>query len=99
MHNYRNGKLIPTLLTATDQGIHRRLRTAVAHIFSMSTLVQLEPGIDETILDLIQQLAHRFAEPHRSCDIHNWLRYCTRSLEVRPAVWLTNVRSRFRCYR
>ena len=99
MQNYRNGKLIPTLLTATDQSIHRRLRTAVAHIFSMSTLVRLEPGIDETILDLIQQLAHRSAEPHRSCDIHNWLRYCTSPLRERPAVGLTNFRSRFRCYR
>ena len=95
MQNYRNGKLIPTLVTATDQGIHRRLRTAVAQIFSMSTLVQLEPGIDETILDLIQQLARRSAEPHRSCDIHNWLRYCTYTLRARPAVWSTNFRSRF----
>ena len=77
MQNYRNGKLIPTLVTATDQGIHRRLRTAVAQIFSMSTLVQLEPGLDETILDLIRQIAQRSAETHRSLDIHNWLRYCT----------------------
>ena len=99
MQNYRDGKLIPTLLTATDQGIHRRLRTAVAQIFSMSTLVQLEPGIDETILDLIQQLAHRSAETHRSCDIHNWLRYCTSSLRPVTAVGMTNVRSRFRCHR
>ena len=99
MQNYRNGKLIPTLVTATDQSIHRRLRTPVAHIFSMSTLVQLEPGIDETILDLIQQFAHKYAEPHTSCDIDNWLRYCTCPLTTSPAIGLTNVRSRFRYHR
>ena len=77
MQNYRNGRIIPTLVTATDQNVHRRLRKPVGHIFSMSTLVQLEPGIDETIRDFIQQLAKIYAEAHRSCDIHNWLRYCT----------------------
>ena len=99
MQNYRNGRLIPTLVTATDQSIHRRLRTPVARIFSMSTLLQLEPGIDETILELIQQFAHKYAEPQRRCDIDNWMRYCTCSLRASPAVGLTNVRSRFRCHR
>lgn len=99
MQNYRNGKIIPTLITATDQSIHRHLRTPVAHIFTMTTLVQLEPGIDQTILDLIQQFAHKYAEPHISCDIHNWLRYCTCHLRASAVVGLANVRSLFRCHR
>lgn len=80
MERYKNGKTIPTLTTLKDRRDHAAYKKPVAIAYSMTSLTQFEPYLDEMIRVLIRELKERFISEDqdgtRRCDIHNWLQYC-----------------------
>ena len=79
MQRHHNGKLVPTLLTATDKQAHGQLRKPIANIFTMSSLSRFEPLVDKIISDLVDKLRQNVSIEStvtRSYSIDLWLQYC-----------------------
>ncbi|KAK5303668.1 hypothetical protein LTR99_005430 [Exophiala xenobiotica] len=71
----KDGKRLPSLFSTTDESYHANLRRSVNNAFSMSTLVQYEPGVNETIEVFLDQTDRLYANPNRVCDFAEWLQY------------------------
>lgn len=69
------GELLPSLFSTTDEVFHANLRRAVNHAFAMSSLVQYEPLVDETIDLFLNQTAKIYASTGKTCDFARWLQY------------------------
>lgn len=75
----QDGKSIGGIAAAQDKNLHSNLKRPVAGIFSMSTAVTFEPGVDDTIKYFLKRLDESFMSgPNsgKSCDIDNWVQYC-----------------------
>lgn len=72
------GKPTQTLFTTVDEDFHAAIKRPVSAAYSMSTLTEFEPFVDETIQSLFGQL-DGFVERGEVCDIATWLQYCMHS--------------------
>lgn len=82
------GKPTPTLFTTTDEGFHASIKRPVSSAYSMSTLTEFEPFVDNTIRTMFGRL-DEFVEKGQVCDIAAWLQYCKYRL-FPPTAMLTN---------
>lgn len=74
------GIAFQTLFSTTDTKWHDSVRRCVNYAFSMTTMVQYEGYVDETIKVFLQQLETRFTgkEGHASViDFYKWLHFFT----------------------
>ena len=69
------GEPLPSLFSTLDESFHANLRRSVNHAFSMSSLVQYEPMVNETIELFLNQTAALFASPDQTCDFARWLQF------------------------
>jgi cytochrome P450 len=69
------GNRLPSLFSSTDEGFHANLRRSVNSAFSMSTLVQYEPFVDEVTEVFLRQTENLFASPNKICDFAEWLQF------------------------
>jgi cytochrome P450 len=69
------GRRLPSLFSTTDEAFHANLRRSVNNAFSMSTLIQYEPLVDDVIQVFLNQTERLFAEPGRICDFAKWLQF------------------------
>jgi cytochrome P450 len=69
------GRRLPSLFSTTDEAFHANLRRSVNNAFSMSTLIQYEPLVDDVIQVFLNQTERFFAEPGRICDFAKWLQF------------------------
>ncbi|KAL3455413.1 hypothetical protein BJX64DRAFT_282096 [Aspergillus heterothallicus] len=69
------GEPLPSLFSTLDEGFHANLRRSVNHAFSMSSLVQYEPMVNETVEVFLDQTATLFANGRRVCDFARWLQF------------------------
>ena len=79
---FREGKVIPTLTTLKDKKAHAAFKKPGVTAYSMTALTTFEPFLDLTIRRLVRRLDAEFAsgaKAGRSCDTHNWLKYCVSS--------------------
>lgn len=75
----QNGKPVGGIASTQDKKVHANLKRPVAGIYSMSTVVTFEPGVDDTIKYFLKRLDETFisgANAGTSCDIDNWVQYC-----------------------
>lgn len=70
-----NGKILPSLFNATDNTYHAKIRRGITSTYALSTIVQFEPLVDDTISTLIKQLDQRYVDPDGVCDFGKWLHY------------------------
>ncbi|CAI7599805.1 unnamed protein product [Penicillium manginii] len=68
------GKPTPTLFTTTDEEFHAAIKRPVSSAYSMSTLTEFEPFVDQTIHTFFKRM-DEFANDHKVCDIATWLQY------------------------
>ncbi|KAJ0426573.1 hypothetical protein BJY00DRAFT_298131 [Aspergillus carlsbadensis] len=68
-------KPLPSLFSTLDEGFHANLRRSVNHAFSMSSLVQYEPMVNETVEVFLDQTAALFTNSGRTCDFARWLQF------------------------
>jgi cytochrome P450 len=70
------GEPLPSLFSTLDEGFHANLRRSVNHAFSMSSLVQYEPMVDETTALFLDQTARLYASgTKKTCDFARWLQF------------------------
>ncbi|KAB8229879.1 cytochrome P450 [Aspergillus alliaceus] len=69
------GEPLPSLFSTLDERFHAELRRSVNHAFSMSSLVQYEPLVDETTLLFLDQTDRLFARRDAVCDFARWLQF------------------------
>ncbi|KAJ5174626.1 Cytochrome P450 [Penicillium canariense] len=68
------GKPTPTLFTTTDEDFHAAIKRPISAAYSMSTLTEFEPFVDDTIYTFFQKL-DEFIAGNKVCDIALWLQY------------------------
>ncbi|CAI7668891.1 unnamed protein product [Penicillium crustosum] len=69
------GEPLPSLFSTLDETFHANLRRSVNHAFSMSSLVQYEPMVDETTEIFLDQTSRLFADGSTVCDFARWLQF------------------------
>lgn len=70
-----NGKRLPSLFSTTDESYHANLRRSVNNAFSMSTLVQYEPFVNDCVKLFLDQTDRLYTKPNRVCDFAEWLQF------------------------
>ena len=75
-----NGRIVHNMFSAIEPADHARIKRPVAKYYSSSSVLALEPHVDEMIDDLCQQLERRFVEGQdgTECDLGEWIAYCAR---------------------
>ncbi|RFU24956.1 hypothetical protein B7463_g11377, partial [Scytalidium lignicola] len=72
------GVAVPNIFSTTDRVYHGKLRRSVANAFAMSTLVNYEPFVTDTIVSFLRALDTRFvgkAGDDGICDMSEWTKY------------------------
>lgn len=69
------GEILQSLFGTQDQDYHGKLRRLVSNAFSMSTIVQYEPRVNETTRVFLDQTEKLYAAPGKICDFKLWLQY------------------------
>ncbi|KAL4863594.1 hypothetical protein BDV12DRAFT_189594 [Aspergillus spectabilis] len=69
------GEPLPSLFSTLDEGFHANLRRSVNHAFSMTSMVQYEPMVNETVELFLDQTATLFANSGQICDFARWLQF------------------------
>ncbi|ETI26004.1 hypothetical protein G647_02781 [Cladophialophora carrionii CBS 160.54] len=72
------GVAVPNIFSTTDRLYHAKLRRSVANAFALSTLVNYEPYVTDTVATFLAQLNARFAgRPGEDgiCDMSEWTKY------------------------
>ena len=69
------GEPLPSLFSTLDETFHANLRRSVNHAFSMSSLVQYEPMVDETTEIFLDQTSRLFADGASVCNFARWLQF------------------------
>ncbi|KAE8150656.1 cytochrome P450 [Aspergillus avenaceus] len=69
------GESLPSLFSTLDEKFHAELRRSVNHAFSMSSLVQYEPMVNDTTLVFLDQTDRLFAREGQVCDFARWLQF------------------------
>ncbi|KAL4760588.1 uncharacterized protein BDW70DRAFT_150715 [Aspergillus foveolatus] len=69
------GEPLPSLFSTLDESFHANLRRCVNHAFSMSSLVQYEPMVNQTVELFLDQTADLFANTGKTCDFARWLQF------------------------
>ena len=69
------GTRLPSLFSTTDEQYHAQLRRSVNNAFSMSSLVQYEPFVDDTTIKFLEQTEALFSSKHVVCDFARWLQW------------------------
>ncbi|KAL4874950.1 cytochrome P450 [Aspergillus karnatakaensis] len=69
------GQKQPTMFAAADNRTHARIRRPVAGAYSMTSIMQFEPFVDENIRVFYARMDELFINTKKPCDIHNWVQY------------------------
>ncbi|KAJ9350283.1 cytochrome P450 [Paecilomyces variotii] len=69
-----NGRPSQTLFTTLNDDFHAAIKRPISAAYSMSTLTEFEPFVDNTIHTFFRRL-DEFAEKNEPCDIAKWLQY------------------------
>ncbi len=67
------GEVLQSLFGTQDQDYHMRLRRTVSNAFSMSSLVQYEPRVNDTVRVFLTQPEELYANPGNICNLILWL--------------------------
>lgn len=69
------GRVIQGLFNTQDDTLHRAMKRPIAHIYSMSNLVEFEPHVDTTICFFLTKLDEISAKDGQTVDLGTWLQW------------------------
>ncbi|KAJ5578689.1 uncharacterized protein N7459_007653 [Penicillium hispanicum] len=69
------GHRLQSLFSSTDNDFHAKFRRCVNSAFSMSTLVQYEPFVDNTTKLFLEQTRDIYVDKSEGCDFPQWLQF------------------------
>jgi hypothetical protein len=70
----RKGGSLPAVFNTRDENLHKRLKTPIAPLFSLSNVLRLEGFVTKVLEVLCEQLDQRYVEKG-TLDLANWLQY------------------------
>ncbi|KUI52982.1 Pisatin demethylase [Cytospora mali] len=71
----RKGGALPAVFNTRDEELHKKIKTPIAPLFSLSNTLPLEVFVDKTIMIMTEQLDKRFVGSQVTFDLSNWLQY------------------------
>ncbi|KAK4942564.1 hypothetical protein LTR10_017693 [Elasticomyces elasticus] len=69
------GYVLQSLFGTQDQDYHMKLRRTVSNAFSMTSIVQYEPRVNDTVRIFLQRTEELFAKSEKRCNFIHWLQY------------------------
>ncbi|KAL2808466.1 cytochrome P450 [Aspergillus granulosus] len=72
---YTKKGALPAVFSSRDEDVHKRLRSPIASLYSMSKVLPLESFINKTIEVMSAQLDARFVDSQETFDLARWLQY------------------------
>lgn len=71
----RKGGALPAVFNTRDEELHKKIKSPIAPLFSLSNVLPLEGFVNETIQVMTEQLDKRFVESQATFDLADWLQY------------------------
>ncbi|KAH8202698.1 hypothetical protein TruAng_003184 [Truncatella angustata] len=71
----RKGGAMPAVFNTRDEELHKRIKTPIAPLFSISNTLPLESFVNKTIHVMTEQLDNRFVDSQTTFDLADWLQY------------------------
>lgn len=69
------GEVLQSLFGTQDQDYHMKLRRTVSNAFSMTSIVQYEPRVNDTVRVFLRRTEELYARPGQPCNFIRWLQY------------------------
>jgi hypothetical protein len=69
------GKSLPAIFNTRDEALHKKIKSPVAPLFSLTNVLTLEPFVERVLHVMFEQLDARFVESQDTCDLAAWLKY------------------------
>lgn len=69
------GKSLPAIFNTRDEALHKKIKSPVAPLFSLTNVLTLEPFVERVLHVMFEQLDARFTESQDTCDLAAWLKY------------------------
>ncbi|KAI0015268.1 MpaD/MpaE fusion protein [Xylariomycetidae sp. FL0641] len=71
----RKGGSLPAVFNTRDEELHKRLKSPIAPLFSLSNTLPLEPFVNQTIQAMTEQIDKKFVASQAVFDLADWLQY------------------------
>lgn len=71
----RKGGALPAVFNTRDEELHKKIKSPIAPLFSLSNVLPLEGFVNKTIQVMTEQLDKRFVESQTTFDLADWLQY------------------------
>lgn len=65
----------PAIFTTQDDDLHKRLKSPIANLYSLSNVITLEKAVDITISVFFEEMDRRFLASRQVFDLCEWLQY------------------------
>lgn len=80
------------LFTNQDEKWHEKYSRPIRNFYTMTRVLDMEPGVDMTINLFLEKVRDRFVSTGKACDMDNYVYYCKQprlGLHVETPGWLT----------
>ena len=71
----QSGFSLPAIFNIRDEALHKQLKSPVASLYSLSSIVTYEPFVNQVLEILFDQLDQRYVRSHQSFELGDWLQY------------------------
>ncbi|KKK20298.1 hypothetical protein ARAM_002428 [Aspergillus rambellii] len=71
----KKGGALPAVFNTRDEELHKRIKSPIAPLFSLSNVLPLEIFVNKTIAVMTEQLDRRFVDSEATFDLADWLQY------------------------
>jgi hypothetical protein len=71
----RKGGALPAVFNTRDEALHKKIKSPIAPLFSLSNVLPLEGFVNKTIQAMTEQLDKRFVGSQATFDLADWLQY------------------------
>ncbi|KAL5341118.1 cytochrome P450 [Aspergillus crustosus] len=71
----KTGGALPAVFNTRDEALHKKIKSPIAPLFSLTNILPLEHFVDETIRVMVEQLDRRFANTNQTFDMADWLQF------------------------
>ncbi|KAL4768502.1 cytochrome P450 [Aspergillus nidulans var. acristatus] len=71
----KTGGALPAVFNTRDETLHKKIKSPIAPLFSLTNVLTLEAFVDDTIQIMVEQLDRRFADTGQTFDLADWLQF------------------------
>lgn len=71
----KSGGALPAVFNTRDEELHKKIKSPIAPLFSLSNVLPLEGFVNKTIEVMTEQLDARFVASQQVFDLADWLQY------------------------